>query len=218
MLSIFNFFISLSHTHSHFFKVFFPPFLDQIPISFAYDLSTTPFLPFSIQSHSSGEIHSPKNSTLEIPPYLSSSRDRTIPFPRKSFQSRRQSTTQVSLSRNNTVASTQLDDTHPSSPLRIPTGITASLHDENTIAGATCKERLHASLSTTWNLSFSIRRFFIQKKSVYLFFSGRRILSSFFSSLSLPPSSLSLFFFLIRPYAVSRERINRGSFEQLGRN
>lgn len=214
MLSIFNFFISLSHTHSHFFKVFFPPFLDQIPISFAYDLSTTPFLPFPIQSHSRSEIHSPKNSTLD-PPYLSSSRDRTIPFLRKSFQSRRQSTTQVSLSRNNTVASTQLDDTHPSSSLRIPTGITASLHDENTIAGATCKERLHASLSTTWNLSFSIRRFFIQKKSVYLFFSGRRIP---FFPLSLPPSSLSLFFFLIRPYAVSRERINRGSFEQLGRN
>lgn len=39
-----------------------------------------------------------------------------------------------------------------------------------------------------------------------------------FFPLSLPPSSLSLFFFLIRPYAVSRERINRGSFEQLGRN
>lgn len=47
------------------------------------------------------------------------------------------------------------------------------------------------------------------------FFSGRRIP---FFPLSLPPSSLSLFFFLIRPYAVSRERINRGSFEQLGRN
>lgn len=174
--------------HSHFFPFFsksFSPPLSKFrsPLHMTFPQHLPPSLPNSIPLEKQS-THSPKNSTLVNRSALSFLDQKSHnSLPRKNFQSHRQSHRfhfRGTLPRHSWTTARPLPESQPESLHLFTMRIRSQVQPRND----------HASLSTSWNLSFSIQRFFIQK-SVHL--CNRRILSSFF--LPFPP------LFFIRPHA-----------------
>lgn len=161
---------------SHFFQSLFPlPRANSDLLCIWPFHNTVPSLPNSIPLEKQS-THSPKNSTLVNRSALSFLVQKSHnSLPRKNFQSHRQSHRfhfRGTLPRHSWTTARPLPESQPESLHLFTMRIRSQVQPRND----------HASLSTSWNLSFSIQRFFIQK-SVHL--CNRRILSSFF--LPFPP-------------------------------
>lgn len=190
--------------HSHFFPLFsksFSPSFEQIPISFAYDLSTTPFLPFPIQSHSKSNppIHPKIPRSLIDPPYLSSSRNHTIAFLEKIFN--------PIVNHTGFTFEERCLDTAGRQPV-------LSLNpNRNHCISSRCEYDRRCNQGTT-TLRYRPLGIFHSRSNDSSF---RNLCTFVTEEFSLPFFSLSPPFFYSTA-RISRERINRGSFEQLARN
>lgn len=154
-----------------------------------------PFLPFPIQSHSKSNppIHPKFHARFNRSALSFLVQNHTIPFP-ETFQSHRQSHTGFTFEeRCLDTAGRPLPESQPE-----------SLH-LSAMRSQVQPRNDHASLSTSFGIFHSRSNDTSFRNRVCL--CNRRILPSFF-----------FFFFFYSTVRISRERINRGSFEQLGRN